>query len=197
MDTLRQRYFLATKTFQLLDNKVTVNEKSLFQDKEWEARYDDLGLDIVKVKTREGIGNTVLFGGLLIVSSIMTYNAFTDGKTDYKLAWLFLFFCFMWGTVLSWTIQKYFTAHYFLTGGNKTLEFFIDSPDNKQVLAFIDKIRERTKFKIKIEYTTFDPDLTFDDQLKNLKYLKANDIITVDEFEIIREDLRGQHLIKK
>lgn len=127
----------------------------------------------------------------------MTYNAFTDGKTDYKLAWLFLFFCFMWGTVLSWTIQKYFTAHYFLTGGNKTLEFFIDSPDNKQVLAFIDKIRERTKFKIKIEYTTFDPDLTFDDQLKNLKYLKANDIITVDEFEIIREDLRGQHLIKK
>ena len=197
MDTLRQRHFLATKTFQLLDNKVTVNEKSLFQDKEWEARYDDLGLDIVKVKTREGIGNTVLFGGLLIVSSIMTYNAFTDGKTDYKLAWLFLFFCFMWGTVLSWTIQKYFTAHYFLTGGNKTLEFFIDSPDNKQVLAFIDKIRERTKFKIKIEYTTFDPDLTFDDQLKNLKYLKANDIITVDEFEIIREDLRGQHLIKK
>ena len=197
MDTLRQRYFLATKTFQLLDNKVTVNEKSLFQDKEWEARYDDLGLDIVKVKTREGIGNTVLFGGLLIVSSIMTYNAFTDGKTDYKLAWLFLFFCFMWGTVLSWTIQKYFTAHYFLTGGNKTLEFFIDSPDNKQVLAFIDKIRERTKFKLKIEYTTFDPDLTFDDQFKNLKYLKANDIITVDEFEIIREDLRGQHLIKK
>ena len=197
MDTLRQRYFLATKTFQLLDNKVTVNEKSLFQDKEWEARYDDLGLDIVKVKTREGIGNTVLFGGLLIVSSIMTYNAFTDGKTDYKLAWQFLFFCFMWGTVLSWTIQKYFTAHYFLTGGNKTLEFFIDSPDNKQVLAFIDKIRERTKFKLKIEYTTFDPDLTFDDQFKNLKYLKANDIITVDEFEIIREDLRGQHLIKK
>jgi hypothetical protein len=197
MDTLRQRYFLATKTFQLLDNKVTVNEKSLFQDKEWEARYDDLGLDIVKIKTREGIGNTVLFGGLLIVSSLMTYNAFTDGKTDYKLAWLFLFFCFMWGTVLSWTIQKYFTAHYFLTGGNKTLEFFIDSPDNKQVLAFIDQIRERTKSKIKIDYTTFDPDLTFDDQLKNLKYLKANDIITVDEFEIIREELRGQHLIKK
>jgi len=84
-----------------------------------------------------------------------------------------------------------------LTGGNKTLEFFIDSPDNKQVLAFIDKIRERTKIKLKIEYTTFDPDLTFDDQFKNLKYLKANDIITVDEFEIIREDLRGQHLIKK
>lgn len=61
-------------------------EKSLFDDKEWEARYDQIGLDVEKIKSREGIGNAILFGGLLIVTSIMTFDAFTDGKTDLKLA---------------------------------------------------------------------------------------------------------------
>jgi hypothetical protein len=196
MEILRQRYFFATKTFTLQENKVVVVEKSLFTDKEFEARFDDLGLDIVKIKSREGIGNAVLFGGLLIVCSHMTYRAFTDGKTDDKLAWLFLFFCFMWGTCFSWTIQKYFTAHYFLTGGNKTLEFFIDNPSNSEDLVFIDKIRAKTKQKLKDDYTTFDPDLTFEYQLNNLKFLKRNEIISNQDFEIIREELRGQHLIK-
>lgn len=195
--TFSQRFFFATKTFQLYDNKVSVKEKSLFSDREWEARYDELGLDIAKIKSREGIGNAVLFGGLFIVSAHLTYRAFTDGKTDTKLAWLFVFFCFMWGVVLSWTIQKYFTAHYFLTGGNKTLEFFINSPNEKEVLTFIEKIRERIKEKLKEEYLTFDPDLTFDEQLKNLKFLKRYDIISKDELEVVRVELREKHLIKK
>ena len=197
MDTLRQRYLLATKTFQLLDNKVTIKEKSMFDETEWDARYEDLGLDIVKIKNREGISNFVLFGGLLAISILITYKTFTDGKTDFILALIFLSSCFVWGGIIMWSIQKYITAHYILTGGNKRLEFFINSPDNKQVLAFIDKIREQTKAKMKTEYTIFDPDLTFEDQLNNLKYLKAKDIISVDEFETIREELRGQHLIKK
>ncbi len=197
IETFSQRFFFATKSFQLHDTKVTIKEKSLFTDREWEARYDDLGLELAKVKSREGIGNAVLFGGLFIVSTHLTFQAFTDGNTDNKLAWLFVFFCFMWGTVLSWTIQKYFTAHYFLSGGNKTLEFFIDSPNEKEVLSFINNIRERTKEKLKDEYMTFDPDLTFDEQLKNLKFLKRYDIISHDELEIVREELREKHLIKK
>lgn len=196
MTTLKQKYNLSKKTFALTERKVVIVEKSLFDDKEWEARYNELGLDLVKIKSREGIGNAVLFGGLLIVTTIMTFQAFTDGTTDYKLAFLFLFFCFMWGTVFWWSIQKYFAAHFVLRGGQKTLTFFINSPNEKTVKEFIDKIRERTKGRLKEELTHFDPDLGFDEQLSNLKYLKNIDVIEQEEFEKIREQLRERHLIK-
>jgi|688.fasta_scaffold55849_4 hypothetical protein len=175
---LKQRYFLSTKAYELRPDKIVVIEKSLFDDKEWEARYDQIGLDVEKIKSREGIGNAILFGGLLIVTSIMTFDAFTELKTDLKLAFLFLFFCFMWGTVFWWSIQKYFAAHFVLIGGNKVLTFFINSPDEKTVREFIEKIREKTKEKLKTDLTTFDPDLTFSNQLEHIKYLKRIDVLT-------------------
>ncbi|MEX0967707.1 MAG: hypothetical protein WD077_10750 [Bacteroidia bacterium] len=179
----------------MTDRKVLIKENSAFDDQEWEARYNELGLDLVKIKSREGIGNAVLFGGLLIVTSFMTFKAFTDG-TDYKLAFLFLFFCFMWGTFFWWSIQKYFAAHFVLRGGQKALTFFINSPNEETVMKFINQIRERTKSRLKEELTHFDPDLSYEDQLSNLKYLKNIDVIDQTEFERIREDLRERHLIK-
>ncbi len=152
MDTLKQKYFLSSKSFELTENKVIISEKSVFDEKEWEARYNEIGLDITKVKSREGIGNAVLFGGLLIVTSYMTFKAFTDG-TDIKLAFLFLFFCFMWLTVFWWSIQKYFAALFILDGGSKTLTFFISSPNEKLVREFIEKIRERVKSRLKKDLT--------------------------------------------
>ena len=179
---LKQRYFLSTKIYELRPDKIVVTEKSFFDEKEWEARFDQIGLDVEKIKSREGIGNAILFGGLLIVTSIMTFDAFTDGKTDLKLAFLFLFFCFMWGTVFWWSIQKFFASLFILNGGNKVLTFFINSPDEKTVREFIEKIRDKTREKLKTELTTFDPDLTFNDQLEHIKYLKRIDVLTQDEF---------------
>lgn len=196
MTNLKQKYYLSKKTFELTDRKVLIKEHSFFDDKEWEARYNELGLDLVKIKSREGIGNAVLFGGLLVVTVFMTFKAFTDG-TDFKLAVLFLFFCFLWSTVFWWSIQKYFAAHYVLRGGQKTLTFFINSPNEKAVKTFINELRKRTKLRLKEELTYFDPDLTFEDQLSSLKYLKSMDVIEQKEFEKIREHLREQHSIKK
>lgn len=196
MKTLQQRYFLSTKSFELQESKILIKEKSVFHDKEWETRYNELGLDLVKIKSREGIGNAVLFGGLFIVTTYMTFNAFVDG-TDIKLAWLFVFFCFMWGTVFSWTLQKYFAAHFFLQGGPKTVEFFINSPDEAIVRDFIEIVCDKIKLKLREELTTFDPDLSFEEQLSHLKYLKRMEVLTNQEFEIIREDLREKHLIKR
>lgn len=179
-----------------MPDKLVVVEKSIFDEREWEARYDQVGLDLEKVKSREGLGNAILFGGLLIVSSTMTYDAFTDGKTDLKLAFLLLFFCFMWATVFWWSIQKYFAAHFILSGGSKVLAFFINSPNEKTVRQFIDKIREKKKEKLR-ETTGFDPDLTFEEQLDQLRYLKRIEVLTQDEFESIREELRERHLLKR
>ena len=196
MKTLQQRYFLSTKTFALQESKILIKEKSVFHDKEWEARYHELGLDLMKIRSREGIGNAVLFGGLFIVTTHMTFNAFVDG-TDIKLAWLFVFFCFLWGTVFSWTIQKYFAAHFILGGGQKTLDFFINSPNEATVRDFIEIVRANTKLKLKEDLTSFDPDMTFEEQLSNLKYLKSMEVLTNHEFEIIREDLREKHVMKR
>lgn len=195
MTTLRQRYFLSTKVFVLQDNKVLIKEKSVFEEKEWEARFDEVGLDLVKIKNREGIGNAVLFGGLFIVSSHLTYKGFTDGS-DIRLAFLFLFFSFMWGTVFWWTIQKYFAAHFILRGGSKVLTFFIGSPNEKIVREYIECIRTRVKQQLKEELTTYDPDLTYEEQLENLRYLKRIEVLTKAEFETIRDSLRERHLIK-
>jgi hypothetical protein len=186
---------MSTKTFQLEENKILIKEQSVFDEQEWEARYNEVGLDLIKIKSREGIGNAVLFGGLLIVSSHMTFNAFTDG-TDLKLAFLFLFFCFMWATVFWWSIQKYFAAYFILNGGAKTLTFFINSPDEHTVRSFIDIIRAKAKDKLIGELTTFDPDMTFDQQLANLKYLKKIEVLEQTDYEGIREELRERHLLK-
>jgi hypothetical protein len=52
MTILKQRYFFSTKTFNLLENKVLIKEKTIFDDMEWEARYDQIGLDLVKIKSK-------------------------------------------------------------------------------------------------------------------------------------------------
>lgn len=195
MKILKQRYFFSTKTFELLENKILITEKSIFDDKEWEARYNQIGLDLVKIKSREGLGNAVLFGGLLGISGFMTFKAFTDGS-GFKIAIMFLLFSFLWLTVFWWSIQKYFAAHFVLGGGNKTLTFFIDSPNEMRVMEFIEIIRTRTKNKLKEELTTFDPDLSFEDQLDHIKYLKSIEVLTQNEFETIREFLREKHLLK-
>lgn len=195
MDTLKQKYFLSSKKFELTNDRILVREKSVFDEKEWEARYNEIGIDLIKVKSREGIGNAVLFGGLLIVTSYMTFKAFTDG-TDIKLAFLFLFFCFMWLTVFWWSIQKYFASLFILQGGNKTLTFFINSPKEKEVREFIEKVREKVRSRLKKDLTVFDPDLDFEDQLANLRYLKNIDVLNEKEFEFVREHLREKHLIK-
>lgn len=196
MSKLSQTYFLSKKHFELKDEKVLIKEKSLFHDKEFEARYNEIGLDLIKYRSREGIGNAILFGGLTAISIWLTYRAFTDGKTDIKLAFFFLLTCFVWGSIVWWSIQKYFSAHFILQGGKKTLDFFINSPDEKSVKGFIEEIRFRVRRRLKEDYSSFDPDLEFQDQLENLKYLKRIDVIHQDEFEIIREDLRKKHLIK-
>lgn len=195
METLKQRRLLSTKTFQLHENKIVIIEKSIFEDTEWEAGYDEIGLDLVKFKSREGIGNVILFGGLLIPCTHITYKTFTT-HADIKLGFLFLFFWIMYATVLWWSIQKYFFAHFILNGGDKTLTFFINSPDEKTVRLFIENIKTRKKEKMKNDLTAFDPDLSFEEQLYQLKFLKRLEIINQNEFDLIRDYLKEMHLIK-
>lgn len=49
---------------------------------------------------------------------------------------------------------------------------------------------------MKEDFSKFDPDLEFQEQLDNLKYLKRIDVLKQDEFEQIREELRKKHTIK-
>lgn len=50
--------------------------------------------------------------------------------------------------------------------------------------------------QLKKELTHFDLDMSFEDQLSNLKYLKSINVIEQRQFGEIREELRGRHLIK-
>ncbi len=195
MTTLKQRYFLSTKTFNLLENKVLIKEKSIFDTMEWEARYDQIGLDLIKFKSKEGLANSILFGGLLVLTGFMSFKAFFDGS-DIKIAVLFSLMSFLWFICLWWSVQKYFSSYFILSGGNKTLTFFINSPNEETVKNFIEIIRDKKKSKLKEDLTTFDPDMSFDEQLDNIKYLKSIEVLTQGEFEVVREYLRSEHLRK-
>jgi hypothetical protein len=125
----------------------------------------------------------------------MTFKAFSDG-TDIKLAILFSLMCFLWLIFLWWSIQKYFSSHFILGGGKKILTFFINSPNEEVVKDFIETIRNKTKNKLKEDFTAFDPDLSFEEQLDNIKYLKSIEVLTKREFEVVREYLRKEHSLK-
>lgn len=192
---LEQRFLFDKKSFELSDSRVKVRQKSLLDETEWEARYNELGLDVVKMKNKEGIGSAVFFGALLIVNVCMAGVSYFDG-TELSISILFTATCLMWLVALVWTIQKYITASYFLTGGKKTLEFVLNSPSESEVVGFIDEIRKRVTSGLRAKLTTFDPDLSFDQQLADLKYLVSIEVLNQPEFEVIREDLRNRHLIK-
>ena len=195
MNQLKQKRLLSSKSFELHNNKIAIKERYFLQDSEWEARYSELGLDLIKVNNREGIGNIFIFGGLFILSVLMMYNAFIEDPSS-KLPWLFVFFSFMWGTALWWTLQKQFGSYYILDGGRKTLYFFTKSPTPEAVKAFIEEIKFRVREQLKAELTEFDPDMSFEDQLSNLKYLKNIEVINQEEYAETREYLRIQHMIK-
>jgi len=59
VNRLKQTYFLSKEEFELTEKKVLIKEKFIFHDKEFEARYNEIGLDLIKYKSREGFGNSI------------------------------------------------------------------------------------------------------------------------------------------
>ena len=195
MKELRQKYFLSAKSFELHDTKIRIQEKSLFKEIDWEVKYSELGLDLVRYRDKEGVGNVMLFGGMFFLSAILSATACFDGSSV-KVAFLLAFVSIFFAMLLLWTFQTYFTSSFVLRGGSKTIEFFIDSPSEGIVKEFIETIKDRIKQKAKDSMAVFDPDLTFEDQLANLKYLKNIEILTEMELERIKKHLKYQHLVK-
>lgn len=195
MKTLKQKYYLSGKQFDLTENGVKVREKSIFEEQELEARYSELGLDVGEVKSREGLTNVIIFGSFFILSLILSIETLLKG-TDIKLGLLFLGMSIAWITCVFWSVQKYYYNHTILNGGQKTLVLFSNSPSRAVVDEFVEEVRRRVKARLKTELTKFDPDLSFEEQLSDLKYLKRIDVIDEISFEKYRQELKDKHLMK-
>lgn len=71
--------------------------------------------------------------------------------------------------------------------GYRNISFYRNKPDEKEVTEFIDEVVKTAKKYQLDRYIDMNEDITKEDLLNRLKYLKEKDIITQEEFEIIFE----------
>ena len=71
----------------------------------------------------------------------------------------------------------------YLTGGNKNILFFRNTPSEKEVLEFIELIKRTKNSFIKKQYLAFDNDTDEAEYYHTLKWLKAQKILSDEEYE--------------
>lgn len=78
------------------------------------------------------------------------------------------------------------------TTGSKCLYLHPQNiPDPETVNTFIDQLFETREKYLRETYLKFDPNLRYDNQYHNLKWMLSSDVITKDEFESKYEELKS------
>lgn len=78
--------------------------------------------------------------------------------------------------------------------GYRNISFYRNKPDEQKVTEFIDEVVKTAKKYQLDRYIDINEDITKEDLLNRLKYLKERDIITQEEFDIIFETYMEKRL---
>ena len=174
-----QRQRLSKRKYILYADTIGVEMKGYDTTSRYEVELMDLG-DKLHYHKESTTGGFIIFGCLLLLPVGMTFLWLTKGNINsgqVAAGW----FC---AIVLIWLAYiKEHVDDIYLTGGNKNILFFRNTPSEKEVLEFIELIKRTKNSFIKKQYLAFDKDTDEDEYYQTLKWLKAQKILSAEEYE--------------
>jgi len=194
MTQLTQKTFTTKKEIFIQSDNLIVKTKNIREDLEYKIKFEELGFDIVKKRIKTA--NIPFYAFLLfdlfyvglIISSVTSHEPFKQ-----QLFWLFalLFFSIM-------TIAAYYSRNkdvIYLTGGQNVLELLAAKPNPQTVNTFIECIHNAMRQHFKNKFTKFDPDMSYEFRVNQLKWLKEIKALTEEEYKELLGNTKRDNII--
>jgi hypothetical protein len=185
---LRQVRLLVKKEFILEENGIAVFEKNLSRSKKYHVYFDNIPPKAQEFTT----GSTGFIVAAIITAILAVFCSILILIPGAKVEWDAPIF---WGIMALMLWGLYFTTRktllLFIHNG-AGLVLFKDKPSAQNVESFVKKLfQQRNNYLLK-KYGRFSNEESFENKIGRLNFLRAQEVITEQEFEARREEFTGK-----
>ena len=178
--TLIQSKFGLQRAFILSNNTLIINEKRFGK------LVNQVEYNLDEISFRKAVYTPPLISFYKAIGAVLFFWFFMDGN---------IFF-----TIIGFLAILYFVVDYFYLSSSvivinskiSPILFLKNRPNEVQVLIFIEELQSRIKTFLKWKYGNIDPDLSFDLQVKNYRWLRNQEVISDDEYDQLRQNLKDK-----
>lgn len=187
----QQKKGLNFRKFILTSDKIIVERRTFRKNEKYEVKLDKLGLDI-HYQADNNIAGKIFLGVCLVLTIGSVFGIFLSTGKDIT-TWIV--------NAVLWTVMSfiaYIKPHdddLFLVGGQINLVFYRDVPNEKDVVAFIEKIKQHVKIYMLEKYTVFDSMTKDFDYYNRLHWLRDLEIISQSEYTEYKKAFDLQKLL--
>lgn len=185
MKTIKQRRLFKKLEYNILENKLHYKISYLGGESEGMVAFENLSKEKTTHKTTNII--ILLMSLFFFVLGGMSFSFRNDKEVDpemwivFVLVGIALFTIYVFMNENSWRIR---------THSNGFLFLLKKSPNENTVNEFISELfNERDKF-LREQYLSLDPNLSYETQLNDLKWLRNIEVISNQEFNKYYSDLK-------
>ncbi|WP_247233666.1 hypothetical protein [Telluribacter sp. SYSU D00476] len=187
MDTLEQKRLFTKKIFTLKDDEVEIYDKSVNEEVLYSIDYLELGVKVFKKSDSTILGELFISAFFFLEFGMLIYTLLFEPELQ-KLAFWSLASAFFLGVylVIRFSSKK---KMIYLSGGQKVLELFQESPNQAAVDYFIEEIIKNIKKAHKAAYLTWEDNTPLEVKKSQIEYLKRIKIISEDEMNSILTEI--------
>jgi len=185
MHSLKQQRLLKKIEFNILENKLHYKTSYLGGESESMIAFENLSKEKTTHKTTNII--ILLMALFFFMLGGMSFSFRNDKGVDHEmwisfvLLGIVLFAVYIFMNENSWRLR---------THSNGFLFLFKKKPNENTVNEFISKLfTERDKY-LREQYLSFDPNLSYETQLNDLKWLRNVEAVSKEEFDKYYADLK-------
>ena len=185
--TLIQRKLFLRKEFTMNKGELNIKSSDLTSSEELNISYEEI--DTSKLIFQKQTDNimliiTIISGGIFMINLFNPDNYKGDGWFGVGL---FLFMLTLLSAVITYVKSKNIVL--IPTMNNGYITILKEKPNQIQFDEFLSELSSRITTYLKSKYGTLDFDLPTEPQIMNLSWLKDREIITPDEFKILKKEL--------
>ena len=194
MRQLTQKNWTTKKEITVERDSLTVRTKNIREDLEYKIKFEELGFDTVKKRVKSA--NIPFFIFLLfdlLYVGFLINSVANQEPLNKQIFWTGALIFFSIITVVAFYNRNKDVIY--LTGGQKVLELLSATPDTATVASFVDTVHHSMRDYYKIKFTTFDPNLSNDIRLSQLRWLKDIKAITDKEYQDLVDRNKTDNII--
>lgn len=192
MQTIKQRRFFTKREYNILDNKLHYKTSYIGGESEGMVAYENLS----KEKTTYKSSNSVILIISMVIFGFSGLSFLLRHDKDYEEGtWVIALFMAILLLIIffimhenSWKIRTSNKGYIFL---------FKKKPDEKSVEEFIWSLFEQRDNYLKEKYVSLDPNLSYETQVSDLKWLLNVEAISKKDFDAYYQDLKLLYAPKK
>lgn len=192
MQTIKQRRLFTKREYNILDNKLNYKTSYIGGESEGMVSFENLSKEKTTYKTSNNI--ILVLSLLIFVMAGMSFYFRNDKDSDpdmwigFAFTAIVLFTVYFFMNENSWRIR---------THNNGYLILFKKHPNESSVNEFISTLFFERDNYLRERYLSLDPNLSYETQINDLRWLRNVEAISKDEFDKYYSDLKLLYMPKR